>query len=438
MVRKWLRVWSCLILTLSIVGCSTGSEDGSKSAKTTIVVSTFTDDGWIAQAKRKYEDLHPDIEIQIKPYMSADGVMTTDDVNKFIMVMNTELLSGKGPDILDTSMASAENWINKKLLANLSDLMKADSTFDQSQLFGQILEGMKVNGKLFEMPMNFILTSMLVGDEDAIKASGIQIDDQHWNWDDFAEIGEKLMEDKKYKSALGGYPPEQFLIRQIRSDYRRWVDTVNKQARFETDAFTELLKQTKALYERKVLSSDSTEGDNPETYFYPASISSFQSYLSLSSIYSSSKLYLTPSSEETGIGVSFLTTEALAMNEKSSVKQEAWEFIKFVVSEEMQFSPAYEPEYSSFMINKNAYRKWIKAIQDKGMIELMDGTTVKVTEQDLQELDQLIARANKLIIDDHKVLTIVAEEAKAYFVGQKSADEVAKMIQNRVMTYLNE
>ena len=39
---------------------------------------------------------------------------------------------------------------------------------------------------------------------------------------------------------------------------------------------------------------------------------------------------------------------------------------------------------------------------------------------------------------DTKLTDIINEEAAAYFKGQKSLDETAKIIQNRASTYINE
>ncbi|WP_193726836.1 hypothetical protein [Paenibacillus guangzhouensis] len=39
---------------------------------------------------------------------------------------------------------------------------------------------------------------------------------------------------------------------------------------------------------------------------------------------------------------------------------------------------------------------------------------------------------------DKNIESIVQEEFESYMSGQKSVDEVSKLIQNRVMTYLNE
>ena len=39
---------------------------------------------------------------------------------------------------------------------------------------------------------------------------------------------------------------------------------------------------------------------------------------------------------------------------------------------------------------------------------------------------------------DMSILDIVTEQAQAYFAGQKSADEVAKLVQSKANIYVNE
>lgn len=56
----------------------------------------------------------------------------------------------------------------------------------------------------------------------------------------------------------------------------------------------------------------------------------------------------------------------------------------------------------------------------------------------IQKGQTLLAAAGGYRSSDDKLSAIVTEEAKSYIAGQKSAEEVAKLIQNRVTTYLNE
>ena len=59
------------------------------------------------------------------------------------------------------------------------------------------------------------------------------------------------------------------------------------------------------------------------------------------------------------------------------------------------------------------------------------------TDEDNQRVYDLISGAVELKYDPD-VINIIIEEAGAYFSGQKSAKEVAEIIQNRVQNYLDE
>lgn len=61
-----------------------------------------------------------------------------------------------------------------------------------------------------------------------------------------------------------------------------------------------------------------------------------------------------------------------------------------------------------------------------------------ITAESLQPLKQMIAEANTEVRWNEKVHKILSEETPSFFNGQKSAESVADIIQNRVMTYLNE
>lgn len=54
-------------------------------------------------------------------------------------------------------------------------------------------------------------------------------------------------------------------------------------------------------------------------------------------------------------------------------------------------------------------------------------------------LKQTISSANKLRSKkSSKIEDVITEESKSFFTGQKTAEAVAKLIQNKVTTYLNE
>ena len=59
-------------------------------------------------------------------------------------------------------------------------------------------------------------------------------------------------------------------------------------------------------------------------------------------------------------------------------------------------------------------------------------------EEEIAQIKELIGRIDRMERVDDQVLSIIAEEAGAYFDGQKSVDDVAGVIQSRANIYMNE
>ena len=60
------------------------------------------------------------------------------------------------------------------------------------------------------------------------------------------------------------------------------------------------------------------------------------------------------------------------------------------------------------------------------------------TPEQVQAVRDLIDSAVAASNNDETVLSIISEEAQGYFEGQKSAKDVAGVIQSRVQTYISE
>lgn len=471
-----MLAFMCAILVVSGIGCSKGesqpgtSQEPSPSAgetqtqkpagsqqpvktkegKALVKLSIIALDPSMTEAVQKFEAANPDIHIELKPLVQSQGISNTE-VEKFNNQMRTELLSGKGADLYQTDGDTVALYASKKLLANLSELMSADTSFDKSHYFANILEGSKINGSLYGMPLTFSFPSLLLGDEDAIQAAGIAIDDQTWTWEQFGDYASKLMKANKGspRYGLNSAQAEHMLMMRLHENYQDFVDMGNRKANFQSDAFKSMMEQIKNMYADKILTSEKTNRN--DSFFLPVVVARPQDYFNEMSWYKKGKLYLKPRPAVQKESVPFNVYSMMVINGKSEVKAEAWKFIQFLMSEEMQSSP----NFYGFPINKATYRKRVDElrksvkngslpVEQNYMMTDLDGnelkmpSTVKVTDQDFDNMEKLVSGATALAISDSKVEEIAYEEAKAYFSGQKSADEVAKLIQNRVTTYLNE
>jgi multiple sugar transport system substrate-binding protein len=151
-----------------------------------------------------------------------------------------------------------------------------------------------------------------------------------------------------------------------------------------------------------------------------------------------------------GADQSFTTNSLFGINDKSPNKALAWEFLKFLISEEMM-SP---PSLVGLPINKAAVSaaaqhviETSKKISDnnngKSKVQVnMNGLRINlkqpISKEDVEPIQNLLANANKYVRVDLMVMKIVQEETEAFFEGQKTAEDTAKTIQDRVSTYINE
>jgi multiple sugar transport system substrate-binding protein len=416
----------------------------STTEKKTVVFSTFFPSDYFKEAKKKYEAKHPNITIELKS-VETDDAHLEENLEKFVKTTGTAMLSGQGPDLIEMDQLPSGDYVKRKMLANLGDIMDNDPDFKKEQYFTNILDGMKVNGGMYGLPIGFFIYG-LVGNEDAIKKSGVTFDDSKWSWEQFITTAKAMTKgaDKDHQYALGRSMPEYMTTQFVNERYATFINQEQGSANFVSSDFTSLLQQVKTLFDEKVVGTDArfplfntVQINSPTDYIRELRMSDF---IPDGNAYTS-KLYLSPNADPQHPGGSFRTYQTIGLNERSAVKAEAWDFLKFLLSDEMQG----KPDGAGFPLNKAAYAKKAQALVQKGSIQSdqpigpMKGKSFKITQQDIDDLDKFLNGATyPLQFKPSKIDEIITAEAQAFFTGQKSADEVAKLIQNRVTIYLNE
>ena len=143
---------------------------------------------------------------------------------------------------------------------------------------------------------------------------------------------------------------------------------------------------------------------------------------------------------------------ALAINANSSNKEGAWEFISFLLGEEAQSGESGVP------VSRKGYDAWVERQKKRfagGKREeeihcnLMpdrsyayQGTVVyteaDVADEIIEEYTEMMEDTRTYSLRTAPILAIIREEAEDYFQGNKSPEEVSRLITNRVQLYLDE
>lgn len=438
------------ILTISMTACSTGDNKGlsntkepasealsntkkpvSKEGKTVVTMAMsgslepsnyFVQSGaygFFQTVEKKFEEKYPEIDLEFQ---------FTEDNQKYKTTTNTALLSGKGPDIFEISSLPIEDYVSKKLLLNMDGAIEQDKTLNKNDLQTNILDVLKRSGSLYAMPLGFNLR-VFAGDGDILKNTNV--DDKKWTWKDFENTVKKLGEGgKERRYGLAFYPAESVFIDLVVGRYSEFVDISTKTAKIDSPVFVGLMNQVKKMYDDKIMT-----GDEGASIFYSSNgISKPEGLMSLYEIFSNPKLLQQP--EQTG-GARVSSASQFAVQANSSVKEEAWKVIAFLLSDEVQSLPG----RTGFSLLKSVNEKQLNEIQKQvksGTYKLSSGKVPKVSDVQFTQFKQMIDTARSYQSPDMEVYAILNAEVSSFFNGQKSAEEVAKLIQNKVTTFLNE
>lgn len=402
----------------------------------TIIVSILGITPFYKLAKEKYEALHPNTTIQFEEFTSG-SMMSASEVERYIKSTTTEVLSGKGADLFafTTVELPIDKYVNKGAFENIDNWMQMDTRFDQKQYQMNIITGSKMNGGLYLMPVEFCLEA-LYGDADGLKNAGVTIDDKDWTWSRFAEISKQLASNHGSAYTMNYLPPEAMINNLVSDNYHQLINGVSGKLTFDSTVFTKLLTEVKQIYDEKELRGEASK-KSLLTYSLMNSPSDY--LVRLASFYKNGKVYQKPHAADQQSGVSFFATNQIAMNANSEIKRDAWEFMKLLLSEEVQSYPHQAGFSMNKSVNENAIEDVLRNGIDKDIGAKGGGAVVEVTDEKLDVLRDMLSEASLRNIGyETTIQKIVSEEVKAFFTGQKSADAVAHLVQNRVTTYLNE
>ncbi len=407
--------------------------------KKTLTVAGLADNSAVKAAIEAFQKAHPDYQVNLKTYsnqiVGAKGSNQLD-MTSLIQQFNTDIISGNTADIYILDDLPYYKYISKGILADLGEMMAADN-MDMTQYYSNIFDACRVNGKLYTLPTQFGY-NMLVG-----KAANMPANEAP-SVDDFFNMANAL------PAGLAALPKgdatlafEEFM----RQNYSYFVDQNAKTAKFGSQEFISLLEKFKALADSR-MGGKSEEDQMPYEQvgdgilaFTSMSLKGLQDMAAIRALAGEDIQFMhMPSMEPSSF--SFQASGLYGINASSPNKEMAWEFVKSLLTPEIQGGML---QMNGISVSKAAVQKAIDQLTDpKQTISMSLKTNDKVVEvkplsvQEYAAITADFGKLNKLSAPDQNIVNILNEELPSFFSGQKSAQDAAGLIQNRVQTILDE
>lgn len=427
-------------------------------------VYSLKDNDAIRQGISSYQTANPEVYVEYEVGMGDNDSITREDALKSL---NTKIMAGEGPDVLILDNMPLNSYIEKGLLMDLSGLVNGLSGEDE--LFGNIVDAMKTDDKLYVLPCEIQIPVML---GEGKYMSMVK---------DLSGIADMM------EATRRDYPEEDLLnICSERGIMRYFGMTsapawITKNNEIDKTAVTEYLKQTKRIYDaqldglpeetidlyrtgeenwREQLGEERTDskyfrmGTHGINYIggYTKMVSgTLYGRDSYSNMISVKKVEGYEDSEWTLMNGQcknvFCANTLMGINAASQFTSQAQDFIKLCLSKESQSSM-----YDGLMINKASFDETFAVDTDRvdetGVylsegVGTQDGVSVHYLmywpdEKQTAELKSCIESLDTPYIENTVIEDAVYDEGGAYFRGEKSLEDAVNAIEKKIALYLAE
>lgn len=424
--------------------CYTPSPEGIKLNQEApeLKVYSLKKDATIQAIISNYNATQNDVHLEyVYGISGTDATTEQDAINK----LNVELLAGEGPDILMLDKLPSGALVEKKILADISDIT------DDKKLFSNIAVPYQKDKKTYGMPLYFKLMG-IHGDKEVVKSVGSLEELTASLVDEKAKHPDSLVIDKydehNYMDVLySAYQQDLFNGNELSSEkvkvFYEQLEKINTLAWYNHTVKVDNPEEAK-ICDFSYLDMDSNGLTEYllETNDLRVSISGVTGARDLSRLYSFGKgndfeyTFLKRDGQ-----ILFMPNMVLGINAGGKHIAEAKTFIESCLTED-----AYKNHYSEmtgFPVNRDVLEGYFKEAGVKEEVsnsknELISVELKAVSKKQKEEFFKLVEGLKQTADSDITVKSIVMKQAELYVNGKETIDQCAEAAVEKVNLYLKE
>lgn len=375
---------------------------------------------------------------------------TTEDYSLATTKLNTDIATGNAPDILCLTMdMPVESYMSKGLFADINEFVEKDPELNKEDYMQEVIDVYSRDGKWYQLVPSYYLFTIFGKTADVGTEPG-------WTVEELQALRSKKGEDVQIFSEFTKSAVMNYSMMLSGEEYINWE---TGECYFNTPEFIKLLEfanEFPAEIDYQELYNDPDYWESQETVFrdgrallQPYTLANFQDFVYCEQGTFGEQITAIGFPVKEGVGSALSGNQIFAISAKSDHQDVAWEFLRYYLTDEYQDNLRY-----GWPLKLSSMDKLIEAAQKRPSYEDENGNIIEyddtyyingvdivlkpLTKADCDRVLSYIKSAGHVYSYDTNIMTIMEEECAAYFAGQKSAKEVADIIQSRIHIYVNE
>ena len=371
----------------------------------------------LVQAVSDFNKTNDRYKVELTEYFPYAQNVSNEEWDNAILNLNTRIISGDMPDILDMSNLSVQIYQSKGLLEDLYPYMEKDPEIRTEDYFENVFEAISLDGKLPYLTDGVAISTMLAGADVVDGNNGWTIQDL-----------EKVL-DTYGANSINNLSGASFLKIMLQTD-GSFIDWNLGKCSFDTPEFVKMLEFAGKIQESSQNGFGGTEMSDTYAAAYEAVLSVY--HITKYRNYFNGNLKFPGLPGDGGEYHAIKPEVKVGISSSSTRKEGAWEFVRTLLTEDHQMSCMMLP------IHRRAFDKVTQAAVEGKSIWTWIYEDGKATKEDVELTKQLLNSAAYVENDNQTLEALILEEAGEYFSGARSAWETAERIQSRASLYINE
>ena len=397
-------------------------------SRETLTVWSLKKSTAVEHAINVYKSSNKSITVNYETGTGEDEAVTVKDA---ISNLNTKLLAKDGPDIIMLDQISIDNYINNEYLTDISDVI--NELTKSNTIFENLANTYSKDGKIYAVPSRFAIM-MIEGDKRTVENAS--------NVSSLISHSEQLKSDNSKVSVF----EEDNFDYVAEYMYNASVPNLINNGEINKDAINEFcnnIQKLHAIYNKpNVKFEESVDNVFIGTDFFDLADNLLQigtDYVSDYGYQFSGMNALKKSNDNysyalfnSSAGNIFLPLNIAGINSYSSNKETAKEFIKTLLSKDVQTLAQND---GAQPINKEAFKS---DLDDDYDIDMDTLKLKSLTDDEKSELITLTESLNTPVNRDSSIKNIIFEQLASSLNGSISLDEAKENIINKLELYLKE
>jgi len=294
------------------------------------------------------------------------------------------------------------------------------------------------DGELWEIPLFWSPPFIMYFDKALVDDSNLSLDAsiQSMCYEDGLMYGKQLIDSANKENTLlemgnSAQAAESIILDNLDS----FIDLDNKQVKLDSEEFVKILHKAKELETQGYYDIDG-KIDFYNMEYYIAYAKGPGVMIAYNSLDPDSNMYHPMPLSDANGNVNMRTSLCFGINSKSDSKELAWEFLKFMLSDEVQ-----TPALYGFFVNKKSFDAYVEMsfLNISGNPRNQVENKESITKEDYRNLLlRWMSQINGYTRPDKTIEKYINEEIGKFFDGEQSAEETAKTLQSKLDKYLNE